>query len=223
MAQEQANKPSKKKKKDSEDGLDAVLPNLYLGGIVAYGFLSKYKIECILNCAIEIKHDQEDIAEMKLWKYKHICMDDVVSEKLSKHIDEGMSFIAACVDKEEKVTLVHCMEGKSRSVSMVLGYLSMSHLDRCPCAMCLCVHSEASRVAVVEGVSALQGVSTQSEAQQGVLEVAHEAGEGAVWPKHSVDEDHPVRTKGSHLSLLSKKLRHQLRVSGQACGQKTRK
>jgi protein-tyrosine phosphatase len=50
-------------------------------------------------------------------------MDDVETEKLTNYIEDGMSFIAKCVDTQQKVTLVHCMEGKSRSVSMVLGYL----------------------------------------------------------------------------------------------------
>eukprot|EP01084_Bolivina_argentea_P195301 335079_1 len=122
-----------KKKKKEVNCMDLIVPNLYIGGIVAYGYLKEYKIECILNCAIEIKHDQDDIDEMKLFKYKHLCMDDIVSEKLSKYIDDGMHFISECVDKHNKVTLVHCMEGKSRSISMVLGYLmkykKMSLLD----------------------------------------------------------------------------------------------
>lgn len=186
MAQERVNKsdqPKKKKKKnDDDEGLDFVLPNLYLGGIVAYGFLSKYKIECILNCAIEIKHDEEDIAEMKLSQYKHICMDDVVSEKLSKYIDDGMAFIAECVDKQKKVTLVHCMEGKSRSVSMVLGYLSYHNLFFLIYVDWLAsIHSETSAVVIAQSVPSLQAVSTQSEAKQSVLEIADEARKRTVW------------------------------------------
>ena len=34
-----------------------------------------------------------------------------------------MNFIYECVETENKPTLVHFMEGKSRSVSMILGYL----------------------------------------------------------------------------------------------------
>eukprot|EP01084_Bolivina_argentea_P149202 260682_1 len=113
----------RRKKKKEVNCMDLVIPNVYLGGIVAYGFLQEYKIECILNCAIEIRHDEDDIKEMNLFKYKHIKMDDLVSEKLSKYIEDGMDFISECVDKHNKTILVHCMEGKSRSVSMVLGYL----------------------------------------------------------------------------------------------------
>lgn len=116
-------KRKKKREKKEVNPMDLVVPNLYLGGIVAYGHLEEYKVDCILNCAMEIKHDQEDVEEMKLSHYKHICMDDVETEKLSKYIEDGMAFIAECVDQRGKVTLVHCMEGKSRSVSMVLGYL----------------------------------------------------------------------------------------------------
>lgn len=111
------------KKKKETNCMDLIIDNLYVGGIVAYGHLKEYKIECILNCAIEIKHDKEDIEEMELFKYKHICMNDVVSEKLSKYIEDGMNFINECINKEKKILLVHCMEGKSRSVSMILGYL----------------------------------------------------------------------------------------------------
>ena len=124
LSSQKAQKTNKKKKKKKEvNPMDMVVPNLYLGGIVAYGHLDEYKIDCILICAMEIKHDDDDIAEMKLSHYKHICMDDMESEVLSKYIDDGMTFIAECIDQQHKVTLVHCMEGKSRSVSMVLGYL----------------------------------------------------------------------------------------------------
>merc|ERR1719203_252397 len=51
-------------------------------------------------------------------------MDDVVTEtNIAEKIQCGIAFIAECVDKHKKRTLVHCMEGKSRSVVMVLGYL----------------------------------------------------------------------------------------------------
>merc|ERR1712154_469444 len=57
-------------------------------------------------------------------KYGHICMDDVVTEtNIAQKIQNGVEFLSECIDKHNKRTLVHCMEGKSRSVCMVLGYL----------------------------------------------------------------------------------------------------
>lgn len=54
--------------------------------------------------------------------YKRIPIEDSYDEDISKYFDEGIEFIKNAIDKGDSV-LVHCREGRSRSVAMIISYL----------------------------------------------------------------------------------------------------
>ena len=54
--------------------------------------------------------------------YMNVHIRDVTKEPLSQHLDECVEFIEQAVNNGERI-LIHCMAGKSRSVSIVIAYL----------------------------------------------------------------------------------------------------
>lgn len=56
------------------------------------------------------------------FKYLHIPSYDILDFDLGKFFNQAVNFIKEGTSGENKI-LVHCMYGKSRSVSMVLAYL----------------------------------------------------------------------------------------------------
>ena len=73
-------------------------------------------INTIINVAIELEHDYEDI---KVYKYN---LEDKHYFKITNFLDEITDLIHEKITSG-KIVLIHCMAGKSRSASFVLAYL----------------------------------------------------------------------------------------------------
>ena len=95
---------------------------LYLGGIKDSGynieFLIKHKITHIINCAKEIP-----IIYPKNIKIYHIQLEDDNIKNSKKLITEGSSILKYLLEDPNKIILVHCFVGVSRSVSVIISYL----------------------------------------------------------------------------------------------------
>ena len=95
---------------------------LYLGGIKDSGynieFLTKHKITHIINCAKEIP-----IIYPKNIKIYHIQLEDDNIKNAKKLIIEGSSILKYLLEDPNKIILVHCFVGVSRSVSVIISYL----------------------------------------------------------------------------------------------------
>ena len=103
--------------------MSEIYPNrLYLGSIKDSGynleFLTKYKITHIINCAKEIP-----IIYPKNIKIYHIQLEDDNMKDAKKLIIEGSSILKYLLEDSNKVILVHCFLGISRSVSVIISYL----------------------------------------------------------------------------------------------------
>lgn len=83
--------------------------------------LKEYQITCVINTAEELPSMKTDSLDFPL-DYMHVYMFDDENADLLTYLD-------SCVDKIHKVqqsggrTLVHCLGGVSRSVSVCAGYL----------------------------------------------------------------------------------------------------
>ena len=80
--------------------------------------LEKLNIKYILNCAVECKNLFED----KII-YKKIDLKDLVDFPIEKYFDEAIEFINKCKEEKKGNLLIHCMQGKSRSSTILLAYL----------------------------------------------------------------------------------------------------
>ena len=58
----------------------------------------------------------------KDFNYKSFDIDDIYSENILKHFEEGYEFIDDCINQGGKI-LIHCAAGISRSSSFTLCYL----------------------------------------------------------------------------------------------------
>jgi len=92
----------------------------------AYAFHVQRKlgISFILNCTKDLlEPEKADLGDDIGWG--RLQLADVESQDLSEAFEEGLQLIDAALEKKKgggKV-LVHCFEGKSRSVSMCLAYM----------------------------------------------------------------------------------------------------
>ena len=80
--------------------------------------LEKLNIKYILNCAAECKNLFED----KII-YKKIDLKDLVEFPIENYFDEAIEFINKCKEEKKGNLLIHCMQGKSRSSTILLAYL----------------------------------------------------------------------------------------------------
>ena len=109
-----------------------ILPWLYLGGIYDaknYAVLKSKGINCILNVTKEVDNFFPD----ENFQYQRIAVEDDPNEDLASHFSTAFEFIESA-RSETKNILVHCVEGKSRSVSIVISYLMKTkqwNLTRC--------------------------------------------------------------------------------------------
>jgi len=79
--------------------------------------LQERGITHILNCAIGISP-----AFPEDFTYKTVPMLDKPTQSILTHIEAGSLFLKECFDKGGKA-LVHCFVGKSRSTTVLIGYL----------------------------------------------------------------------------------------------------
>jgi hypothetical protein len=129
-----------------ESAIHMIVKDLYVSGISGASELWKIKalsIRHIINCS-----DKANIFDVKCsvgdgggggsggdngvgrrFKYMRIVVDDIPHDasKLAAHFDSVSDFIHETLGKGEAI-LVHCTQGASRSVSLILAYL-MKYCD----------------------------------------------------------------------------------------------
>lgn len=103
--------------------MSEIYPNrLYLGGIKDSGynleFLTKHKITHIINCAREVP-----IIYPKNITTYHIRLEDDNIKNSKKLITKSSNILKYLLEDPNKVILVHCFLGISRSVSVIISYL----------------------------------------------------------------------------------------------------
>ncbi|CAI5494015.1 unnamed protein product [Closterium sp. Naga37s-1] len=146
-----------------------VLPHLYLGSAIAarsFPLLHHLGVRHVVTlCPTDLL--DPDAEQSPLFNYLVLPMCDSDREDLSKYIDTTSSFLEAAISKGEGV-LVHCYEGRSRSVSIVLAYLMAKrygadvsddqevravvkkHLLACPCdELVHCYEGRSRSVSIV--------------------------------------------------------------------------
>ncbi|KAL8250283.1 hypothetical protein R6Q59_033976 [Mikania micrantha] len=100
--------------------------NLFIGGALAAR--SVYTLQHIgithILCLCSNEIGQSDSQRPDLFEYRNFCIGDEEDSNISEIFEEAHQFIDAVEQKGGKV-LVHCFEGRSRSATVVLGYLMM--------------------------------------------------------------------------------------------------
>eukprot|EP01088_Endostelium_zonatum_P006646 TRINITY_DN18789_c0_g1_i1.p1 TRINITY_DN18789_c0_g1~~TRINITY_DN18789_c0_g1_i1.p1 ORF type:complete len:469 (+),score=60.47 TRINITY_DN18789_c0_g1_i1:142-1548(+) len=97
---------------------------LYLGNWTSatnIKFVEKYKIKYILVVCAQIVKES---LEKKLGvEYKFVAAEDTMEYDIDKHFDECGEWIEKAKKEGKGGVLVHCLAGKSRSATIVVGYL----------------------------------------------------------------------------------------------------
>ena len=99
-----------------------ICDELYLGGLVTtinLFILQSLNISVIINCT----KDLENYFEADHIKYHRIAIDDFEIEDITEHLKGCYKLLHEYVDSKGLSVLVHCQQGKSRSVSMIIYYL----------------------------------------------------------------------------------------------------
>ena len=101
--------------------LTQVLPGLFVGTVedsFDRFILAKEKVTHILNVASEL-----DINERVDLVYKKIALDDdSYDDDIRDILPESLKFIDSAL-KNNGIIIVHCLEGKSRSICVILAYM----------------------------------------------------------------------------------------------------
>lgn len=109
---------------------NVIHPNLIIKGIYLGGFENardqetlkdKLKITHVLNCALELKNYFPNT-----FKYCHLDLQDREKQSIAPTFEKSFLFIDEALSKNGKC-FIHCQEGKSRSVTIVAGYLMSRH------------------------------------------------------------------------------------------------
>lgn len=96
--------------------MSKILSHLYVGTVEES--FEDHKCECILNVASEL-----DLINRLNKDYKKISIaDDDPNEDITKIIPECLEYIETNIKQNKKV-FVHCLEGKSRSICIIIAYL----------------------------------------------------------------------------------------------------
>jgi len=102
-----------------------ILPFLYLGGERNAHNLKELTVRTnigfILNVTWEAAEQYPD-----QFKYKRVTISDKAAEPISDHFEEVFEFIEIARKDGTKNVLVHCVQGISRSATMVIAYLMWS-------------------------------------------------------------------------------------------------
>ena len=100
-----------------DDPMNYVVDNIYLGDRFAAGnetFLKEYNISIVINCAIQIISNYNDLKALELKLY------DDPNAKLFPILE----YVYKIIKQYQKTNiLVHCVMGSSRSASVVIFYL----------------------------------------------------------------------------------------------------
>jgi protein-tyrosine phosphatase len=92
-----------------------ILDHLYLGDIETSKQANN--IQYILNLS-----NDKNYKEINGIKYLHIPIDDNRSQNISQYFEQSIQFIEEAIQQQKNI-LVHCMNGVSRSVSIILAYM----------------------------------------------------------------------------------------------------
>ena len=98
-----------------------IINNIFIGSYLNaknWNELEKNNIKYILNCATECKNIFED----KI-KYLKLDIKDHNDFPIQDFFDKGIQFIQESVNNNDGNILIHCMEGKSRSTTLLMAYL----------------------------------------------------------------------------------------------------
>jgi hypothetical protein len=100
-----------------------ILPGIFLGAqwnAFCEAELKYHKIQAVLNCATEIS---SAINQTRFGLHYHkLQWDDTMEQVITKELLEILPWIQSHVDNHRPL-LIHCAQGRSRSVSVVIGYL----------------------------------------------------------------------------------------------------
>lgn len=97
---------------------------LYLGGQYTAQnkeLLDNLGIKAIVNCCIEMKNIHQSS-----FSYHRTDLEDTMTQNIMPAINPTLSFIRDHVWKGNKV-LVHCAQGQSRSGSMIVAWIMLTH------------------------------------------------------------------------------------------------
>lgn len=106
-------------------------PNLIIKGIYLGAYENardketlkdKLKITHVVNCATELNNYYP-----KTFKYLKLDLMDREKQSIAPTFEKAFKFIDGALDQKKGKVFVHCQEGKSRSVTIVAGYLMSRH------------------------------------------------------------------------------------------------
>ncbi len=111
---------------DNKENYSKIIPNLYIGNIVAsqdFSFIKKNNIKVIINCSNTIPNQfvlNSDI------EYYRLPVDDSLEEYdidlMAKLLPQYVEIINKSLT-ENKPVLVHCYAGRQRSAALIAAYL----------------------------------------------------------------------------------------------------
>ncbi len=99
-----------------------IIDKIFLGSYLSaknYQELEKKNIKYILNCASEC----QNLFENKNIKYLKLDIKDQNDFPIENFFEQGSQFIQESINNNDGNILIHCMEGKSRSTSILMAYL----------------------------------------------------------------------------------------------------
>ena len=97
-----------------------VIPHLYLGHVINasnYYQLKEFGIDCIVNVTLEHSNYFKDYFD-----YYNIEIRDEIDASFDSEFKKCLEYIKDQIDNNKKV-IVHCNQGRSRSVAVIIGYL----------------------------------------------------------------------------------------------------
>eukprot|EP01083_Nonionella_stella_P014124 39733_1 len=102
--------------------------HLFVGGAITAQnlfILKSLNISVVINCTKTcVNYFENDAKEII---YHRIEIDDQDNENITPHLKVCYALLDKYIHKNNRKVLVHCEQGKSRSVSMVLYYLMQKH------------------------------------------------------------------------------------------------